>query len=142
VEVRFRQPLLGVVARPPNIACHAAGQPLAVVVDVYQRPLALVAGPNFVRHCDGTTYEGVRPRPAPFLRRAPCPMAKPKPKILKSGMGRIIHHVSAEASFKATASEQSPAGIRGRGVVVITGERRVRRTRWTGSEYADAAHRR
>jgi hypothetical protein len=52
------------------------------------------------------------------------------------------HHVARKASFKAKASEQSPAGIGGGWVIVVAGERRIRGTRRTGSGYANAKHRR
>ena len=51
MEVRLGQPLLDVVGRPPNVAGHAAGHPLTVVVDLNLRPLALVAGSGFDGHC-------------------------------------------------------------------------------------------
>ena len=37
---------------------------------------------------------------------------------------------------KTKASKQSPAGVRGRRIIVVAGERRIRGPRWAGSGYA------
>jgi hypothetical protein len=68
-KILFRQPHLGALRRPADVASQAALQPLTVIIDFRERAFAFKADGAFVGHSVSEIVAGIyRPRPSSLRR--------------------------------------------------------------------------